>query len=86
MECRTNKKAVFADTITSITYLLVPILSVPHGARAVEFYRSAFGAVEVFKIESSRRCGGGLAYRLSRAVVSFGHDKEIYHPLASSSE
>ena len=41
-----------ADTPTSIAYSLAPMLSVRNGARAVEFYKSAFGAVEVFKIEA----------------------------------
>lgn len=41
-----------SNTPTSIAYSLAPMLSVRNGARAVEFYKSAFGAVEVFKIES----------------------------------
>jgi PhnB protein len=31
---------------------LAPMLSVRRGARAVEFYKSAFGATELFKLES----------------------------------
>jgi PhnB protein len=30
---------------------LAPWLSVRNGARAVEFYKSAFGAVEVFRLD-----------------------------------
>ena len=41
-----------ANTSTSGAYSLAPMLSVRNGARAVGFYKSAFGAVEVFKIES----------------------------------
>jgi PhnB protein len=38
------------------------MLSVRNGARAVEFYKSAFGAIEVFRIEDP---GGSLVSRLS---------------------
>lgn len=41
-----------AGTATSIAYSLAPMLSVRNGARAVEFYKSAFGAIEVFRIEA----------------------------------
>ena len=34
------------------TYSIAPMLSVRNGARAVEFYKTAFGATEVFRIES----------------------------------
>jgi PhnB protein len=45
-------------TATSIA----PMLSVRRGARAVEFYKSAFGATEVFRIESP---DGAVVARLS---------------------
>lgn len=35
-----------ANTATSITYSLVPMLSVRNGARAVELYKLALGVVE----------------------------------------
>jgi PhnB protein len=38
------------------------MLSVRNGARAVEFYKSAFGAIEVFRIEDP---GGSVVSRLS---------------------
>jgi PhnB protein len=38
------------------------MLSVRHGARAVEFYKAAFGAAEVFRIEDP---GGAVVSRLS---------------------
>ena len=41
---------------------LAPMLSVRSGARAVEFYREAFGASEVFRIESP---DGAVVCRLS---------------------
>jgi len=39
-----------------------PMLSVRHGARAVEFYKAAFGAAEVFRIEAP---DGSVVARLS---------------------
>jgi PhnB protein len=41
---------------------IAPWLSVRNGARAVEFYRSAFGAVEVYHLDDP---GGGVVSRLS---------------------
>jgi hypothetical protein len=37
---------------TTVGYSVAPMLSVRNGARAVEFYKSAFGATEVFRIEA----------------------------------
>jgi PhnB protein len=34
-----------------IACTVAPMLSVRHGVQAVEFYRSAFGAIEVFRVE-----------------------------------
>jgi PhnB protein len=45
-------------TITS----LAPMLSVRQGARAVEFYKAAFGAVETYRVESP---DGAVVSRLS---------------------
>lgn len=41
---------------------VAPMLSVRHGARAVEFYKAAFGAIEVFRVEDP---GGSVVSRLS---------------------
>jgi PhnB protein len=41
---------------------IAPWLSVRHSAMAVEFYKAAFGAEEVFRLEDS---GGGVVARLS---------------------
>lgn len=41
---------------------LVPWLSVRNSARAVEFYKAAFGAVEVYRLEDPN---GGVVSRLS---------------------
>jgi len=53
---RRNPK-VPAKLATSIA----PWLSLRGGAKAVEFYKSAFGAVELFRLED----GGGVVARLS---------------------
>ncbi|HEX5084741.1 MAG TPA: VOC family protein [Blastocatellia bacterium] len=41
---------------------VAPFLSVRNGARAVEFYKTAFGAIEVFRIEAP---DGAVVSRLS---------------------
>jgi len=46
---------------TSFVCSVAPMLSVRNGARAVEFYKSAFGAIEVFRVED----GGSVVSRLS---------------------
>ena len=51
-----------AGTGTSVAYSIAPMLSVRNGARAVEFYKSAFGAIEVHRVEDP---GGSVVSRLS---------------------
>jgi len=51
-----------AGTGTSVVCSFAPMLSVRNGARAVEFYQSAFGAIEVYRVEDS---GGSVVSRLS---------------------
>jgi PhnB protein len=46
----------------SLAVTIAPWLSVRNGARAVEFYKSAFGAIEVFRLEGSP---GSVVSRLS---------------------
>jgi PhnB protein len=46
----------------AVTTSISPLLSVRHGARAVEFYKAAFGAVEVYRVEDP---DGGVVSRLS---------------------
>ena len=41
---------------------IAPMLSVRNGARAVEFYKSAFAALEVFRVEAP---DGAVVCRLS---------------------
>jgi PhnB protein len=47
---------------TSVACSIAPMLSVRNGARAVEFYKAAFGAIEVFRVEDP---GGSVVSRLS---------------------
>src|SRR2546430_16268834 len=49
-------------TRASIQCSVAPMLSVRHGARAVEFYKAAFGAHEVYRVEDP---GGAVVSRLS---------------------
>jgi PhnB protein len=56
------------STDTSIVCSIAPMLSVRNGARAVEFYKSAFGAVEVYRVEDP---GGAVVSRLSVAGAEF---------------
>jgi len=53
---------------TTVAYSVAPMLSVRNGARAVEFYKSAFGATEVFKIESP---DGAVVARLAVEGAEF---------------
>jgi PhnB protein len=46
---------------------IAPWLSVRNGARAVDFYKSAFGATEVFRMEQ----GGSVVARLSVEGAEF---------------
>ena len=51
-----------ADAKSPIATSLAPMLSVRNGARAVEFYKSAFGAIEVYRVEDP---SGSVVARLS---------------------
>jgi PhnB protein len=53
---------------TAVAYSIAPMLSVRNGARAVEFYQAAFGAREVFRIESP---DGAVVSRLSVEGAEF---------------
>ena len=53
---------------TTVAYSVAPMLSVRNGAQAVEFYKSAFGATEVFRIESP---DGAVVCRLSVEGAEF---------------
>jgi PhnB protein len=47
---------------TNMGTSVAPMLSVRNGARAVDFYKAAFGAIEVFRVEDP---GGAVVCRLS---------------------
>jgi PhnB protein len=49
-------------------YSVAPMLSVRNGARAVDFYKAAFGASEVFRIDAP---DGSVVARLSVAGAEF---------------
>src|SRR6266511_1846787 len=57
-----------AGTGTSVAVSVAPMLSVRNGARAVEFYKSAFGAIEVFRVEAP---DGAVVSRLSVVGAEF---------------
>jgi PhnB protein len=59
-----NDPQTTKDQKTSIA----PMLSVRNGVRAVEFYKRAFGADELFRIESE---GGEVVARLSVGEAEF---------------
>ncbi len=64
---------------------LAPWLSVRNGAKAVAFYKAAFGATEVYRMEDP---GGGLVVRLSADGAEFwvsGESSEGKSPNADSS-
>ena len=50
------------------TCSIAPLLSVRHGARAVEFYKKAFGAIEVYRVEDP---SGAVVSRLSVEGAEF---------------
>jgi PhnB protein len=62
---------------------IAPWLSVPDGARAVAFYKSAFEATEVYRFEDP---GGGLVVRLSVAGAEFWLSAEPPKDRAASAE
>src|SRR6266566_2351441 len=60
--------ATAPGTGTSVTCSVAPRLSVRQGARAVEFYKAAFGAVEVYRVEAP---DGAVVSRLSVKGAEF---------------
>jgi len=47
---------------------IAPLLSVRHGARAIEFYKAAFGATELMRVEDP---GGDVVARLAVEGAEF---------------
>src|SRR5262245_34663977 len=62
--CRVRKLFMPNDQKTSIA----PMLSVRRGAQAIDFYKAAFGALEVFRIDSE---SGEVVARLSVEGAQF---------------
>src|SRR5271157_311690 len=62
MPRRAATKVQEMTTKVSSAVSVTPWLSVRNGARAVEFYKSAFGACEVYRVEDP---GGSVVSRLS---------------------
>jgi PhnB protein len=56
------------NKVTAALYSLAPMLSVRNGKRAVEFYKSAFGALEVYHMEDP---SGAVVVRLSIEGAEF---------------
>ena len=52
---------------------LAPWITIPSGTRALEFYKAAFGAIEVHRMEHP---GGGLVVRLSVSGAEFWLSQE----------
>lgn len=58
-----------AQTTSGVSvYSIAPMLSVRDGATAVEFYKAAFGAIEVFRVEDP---AGAVVSRLSVEGAEF---------------
>src|SRR5215475_11523167 len=58
----------YASKEPPIVCSVAPMLSVRNGARAVEFYKAAFGAIEVYRIEAP---DGAVVSRLSVEGAEF---------------
>lgn len=72
--------------MSAIFTSLAPMLSVRQGARAVEFYRAAFGAEEVYRVEAPN---GALVARLAIGgaelwVTDESPDHESFSPATLS--
>jgi len=57
-----------AESATDLKTSIAPMLSVRNGAKAVEFYKAAFGAGELFRIDSE---SGSVVARLSVGAAEF---------------
>jgi PhnB protein len=57
-----------AESVRDPKITIAPMLSVRHGARAIEFYKAAFGAGELFRIDSE---SGEVVARLSVGAAEF---------------
>jgi PhnB protein len=71
-------------TSTSFQCSIAPWLSVRNGAKAVDFYKSAFGAAEVFRLDGP---DGGVVARLSVDGAEFwlGDESPQHHNFSPQS-
>ena len=72
------------DSGTSAAFApsIAPWLTVRDGARAVEFYKSAFEATEVYRLEDP---SGGLVVRLSVAGAALIYSTRVLDAVAAKS-
>jgi PhnB protein len=63
-----RKKIVMSDSARDQKTGIAPMLSVRKGAKAIEFYKAAFGAGELFRIDSE---SGEVVARLSVGAAEF---------------
>jgi PhnB protein len=72
---------------TSIAATIAPWLSVRKSARALEFYKTAFGATEVFRLGEANADGGGVVARLSVDGAEFwlGDESPEHHNFSPQS-
>src|SRR5271168_5276017 len=57
-----------AESVRDQRITIAPMLSLRSGAKAIEFYKAAFGAGEMFRIDSER---GEVVARLSVGAAEF---------------
>jgi len=79
--------------MTTIPTSIAPWLSVRNAAKEVDFYKTAFGAIETYRLEAPDAralaagaseifpVGEGHGWRLGRLADPFGLHWEIGHPL-----
>ena len=72
-----RRKNANLSGITPQTHSLAPWLSVPDGERAMQFYKAAFGATEVYRLDTG---GGGLVARLSVDGAEFWLSADATRP------
>lgn len=56
------------DSAGALKTKIAPMLSVRNGARAIEFYKAAFGASELFRLDAE---GGAVVAQLSVGAAEF---------------
>lgn len=58
----------YSESASDQTIAIAPMLSVRRGAKAIEFYKAAFGASELFRLDSD---SGAVVARLSAGRAEF---------------